>query len=76
MDKAKSLIQVNKELHKTHPKIDLVRGEGYFYISSFDEEVGLMLAGLYTTSIPVYSIKHQSVDRWLQDIETLLELKD
>lgn len=73
VEKAQSLAQVNKELHKKHPKIDIVKGKGYYYIASDDEEMGLKLAGLYTTSIPVFSITQQTVDQWLADVDLLLK---
>jgi hypothetical protein len=75
MEKAKSLQQVNKALQEKFPGIFLTRGKGYYYIWSDDETIQLKLAGLYTTSIPVYSIKEQTVERWIEDVKELLEQK-
>jgi len=68
----RTITQVNKYIHNKYPDIDLVRGEGYFYITSDDDVVNEKLAGLYTTSIPVFSIRHQTFDTWMNDIENLL----
>lgn len=69
---AKNILEVNKALAKAHPGIFLVRGEGYYYVASDDKEIGLKLAGLYTTSIPVYSITFLSVEDWIDQVSTIL----
>lgn len=71
--KAVSLRQVNKALKEVHPNIELIKGEGYFYISSDDDKTALMLAGLHTTSIPVYSITQQTTQQWINDVTNLLK---
>ncbi len=74
MKKNTTIAKVNAALAILHPKVFLVKGHGYFYIASDDKEMGLKLAGLYTTSIYVNSIKEQSVEQWIEDIENLLKL--
>lgn len=73
---AKTLAQVNAAIAKEFPKVILVRGEGYFYIASDDNEVGIFLAGLYTTSIPVAKLSQQSVEVWVNDVRNLMAQPD
>lgn len=74
--KATSLAQVNKALHKKYPKIDLVRGNDYYYLHSNDKETALKLAGLRQTGIYVYSIKQMTIDQWIKEVEYLLHGED
>ncbi len=69
---ATTITQVNKAIAAKFPHVFLVRGKGYYYIASNDEATGLKIAGLYTSSIGVFSIKHQTVEAWVKDVETLL----
>lgn len=71
--KAKNLKEVNKAIQAKFPKVELVRGEGYYYISSQDEEEGLKMAGLYTTSIPVAYLHQQTIQQWVDSVEDLLK---
>lgn len=70
--KATSLAQVNREIQKRFPEIMLVKGRGYFYIASDDENMGLKLAELYTTSIMVNKLTQQTVEAWVKDVEYLV----
>ncbi len=72
MGNAKSLIQVNKAIQAKYPLIKLVKGKGYYYVHSEDDNISLQLAALFSTSIPVANIKHQSVDNWIKDVESVL----
>ena len=75
-ENAKSLRQVNKYIDKVYKGVILVKGEGYFYIASDIEEIADKIASLYTTSIPVYSIKEQTVQAWIDDVGHLLKRSD
>ena len=59
-------------LRLTGKSIVLIKGNGYYWISSNDDETSLYLAGLYTTSIPVCYLRHQSISGWIQDIISIL----
>lgn len=69
---AKSLLEVNKAIAVAHPGVFLVRGDGYHYIASNDKEMGLKIASLYTSSIPVYSVTFLSVEDWVEQVRMLL----
>lgn len=68
--------KLNAVISREFPNVKLVRGKGYFYIASDDEEMALKIVGLYTSSIPVYSLKHQSVAKWINDVRNLLNQDD
>ena len=65
--KARTLKQVNKAMQKEVGNVVLCKGEGYFYVSSDDAEIGLKLASLETTSIYVCHLNQQSVEEWVKD---------
>jgi hypothetical protein len=73
LPKAYSLKQVNRAIQKRFPLVRLIRGNGYYYIVSDDEDMQLKICSLYTTSIGVYSVKHQAVQTWVNDVEALLK---
>lgn len=66
-----SLEALNKEIQKKYPGLELVRGEGYYYLYSDDPELGLKIAGLFCSGIYVYDVSHISLERWLIEIENL-----
>lgn len=70
-----SLKQVNKAIQAKYPDIFLVKGEGYFYIASDEPETGLMLAGLYTTSIYEGILNNLTCDKWVKEVGELLDQK-
>lgn len=67
-----TLAKVNKAIHAKFPEIKLIRGEGYYYIYSDNEALSLKIAGLFTSSIPVYSIKHASIEKLVEMVEHVL----
>lgn len=71
-----SLKRLNEKIDKIYPVVFLVKGEGYFYITSDDNEVGLKLAGFYQTSIYVCHLNHQSEEKWIEDVKRLMEQKN
>jgi hypothetical protein len=71
--KAKNLAEVNKAIQAKFPKVELVRGRGYYYIASEDDEMGLKIAGLYTTSIPVAFLHQQTIQGWVNSVEYLFK---
>lgn len=72
MTKATSLKQVNKAINAKFPGVYLVHGNGYYYITSDDDKIGTAICGLYTSSIGVFSIKQQTVETWVNDVQSLL----
>jgi hypothetical protein len=76
MPKARTLAQVNKAIQKKHPLVELVKGEGYFYIYSSDKNMGRYIASLYTSSIYVYALNQQTVEQWVADVDRLLTKND
>lgn len=54
-------------------KVQLEKGNGYFYIWSDDEETAFCIAGLYSSSIMVNSFKHLSIEKWINEIKDLFE---
>lgn len=53
-------------------KVQLEKGNGYFWIWSDDEELALEIAGLYDNCILCNSFKDQSIEAWIEDIKNLL----
>lgn len=74
--KPRTIAEVNKAIQQKFPDVILVKGHKYFYISSDNEEMGLKIAGLYTTSISVFSLGQQTIEKWVQDVEHLLSDKN
>lgn len=68
-----TLKKINAELQKKYPGIELVRGQGYFYVYSEDDDLGLKLAGLYTTSIPVDKLNQMTMEKWIEAVEYVLK---
>jgi len=67
-----TLEKVNKYIQSIYPEIELVKGKGYFYVYSDNEEIGLKLSGLYTTSISVCNIRDLNLYLWLERVEYVL----
>jgi hypothetical protein len=65
--------QVNEAIQKIYPHVILVQGRGYLYITSDDDKTALKIAGMYTTSIPVAKLNHQSIEQWVKDVKDLIE---
>lgn len=63
---------VNDHIHTKYPLVDLVKGKGYFYIASDDDNIGLQIAGLYTSSIDVAKINHLTLGGWMDATERVL----
>ena len=53
-------------------KVQLEKGNGYFYIWSDDEETAFYIAGLYSTSIMVNSFNQLKIETWIKEIKQLL----
>ena len=54
-------------------KVLLVKGEGFFYLASDDEETALEIASLQENAIYVCAFNHQTPEQWVKDIKHLLE---
>jgi hypothetical protein len=63
---ATTLKQVNKRLMELSINLELVRGNGYFYVVGKDSEL------MYNTSIMVRKISSLTVDQWIFDIKSLM----
>jgi len=70
--KARTLKQVNKAIQKQIGNVILQKGNGYFYVSSEDDRIGLKLASLYSTSIYVCHLNQQSVEDWIKDVRQIV----
>ena len=60
-----------KEKHGLDVK--LFQGGGVFHFYSDDEKTGLMLSGLYSTTVYMYRLSDQSVDNWVKDFDIILK---
>jgi len=69
---ARTLNQVNKAIQKEIGNVILEKGDGYFYVTSDDNSIGLHLSGLYSTSIYVCYLNHQTVDAWIEDVKNIV----
>ena len=69
---ARTLKQVNDAIQKEIGNFTLVKGKGYFYVISEDYELDLKLQSLYTTSIYVCHLNHQSIKEWLEDVKYIV----
>ena len=69
---ARTIKQVNKAIQKEVGNYNLVKGEGYFYVTSEDYDLSLNLSGLYTTSIYVCHLNQQSVESWIKDVKEIV----
>ncbi len=63
--------KVNDAIRAKYPHVNLIKGKGYFYISSLDKEVGLKIAGLYQTGIYVNGIKQLTPEQWVKEVDKL-----
>ncbi len=72
MAKAKSLKEVNIEIHKKYPMLHLAKGVGYFWLRTDDTYLQHQLASLYTTRINVFKISDQTISQWLRDVEEIV----
>lgn len=66
----------NKALYKALAKegiedVILVKAEGYFFVTSDNEQMYEKLRELESTSIYVYSFAQQSIEEWVEDIKRL-----
>lgn len=66
---------LNEAIQEKWPHVKLAKGKGYFYVYSDEADMGLKLAGLYTTSIDVDKINLMSLDRWVSEVEYVLRDK-
>lgn len=64
---------VNKAIQERFPNVILVKGNGYHYIASDDHETGLLIAGFYETSIPVYKLNECTLETWVSSVENLMK---
>lgn len=53
-------------------KVLLCKGDGYFYITSDDDEWAYKIMGMYENAIYLNSFNHQTPEQWVEDIKQLL----
>jgi hypothetical protein len=70
-----TLAQVRSMIKKKYPKLDLARGQGqgYYYFFSDDDELGLKLVSLDTTSVYVYSVKQLTFADWMKEADEVMK---
>lgn len=61
------LTKFNKILEKDNARLELVKGEGYFYW------VGVGTEYLYDASVPVCHFYHLSAEQWMGEYKRLME---
>lgn len=74
--KGVTLKKVNEAIQKEFPTCFLVKGEGYYFIASDDEVWGNKIAMMYSQGIYTHSIKHQTIEKWLEDVRFLFSEKN
>ena len=70
--KARSLAQVNRAIQKQVGNVTLRKGDGYFYVTSDDDQIDRALMAQYTTSIYVCHLNQQSVEAWVDDVRDIV----
>ena len=70
--KARTLKQVNKAIQKKIGNVIICKSEGCFFVASDDNEIGLKLSSLETTSIYICHLNHQSVEEWVEDVRQIV----
>jgi hypothetical protein len=64
----KTLNDLRKYLQKTvHPDLILVRGNGYYYFYSEDDELSKHLASIRCTSVYVFNWQQLTVEQWVME---------
>lgn len=63
-----TLKQLNKMVQEKYPGVEVVKGNGYFYLYSEDDEIGLKIAGLYQSSILIAKINNAAPEQWMNII--------
>tara|TARA_B100000768_G_C11021062_1_gene266114 strand:- start:12 stop:239 length:228 start_codon:yes stop_codon:yes gene_type:complete len=70
--RARTLKQVNKAIQKEVGNVILCKSEGYFFVTSNDDDIGLKLASLETTSIYVCHLNQQNLEDWIKDVRQIV----
>ena len=58
---------VNKEIQKLYPKMELIKGEGYFYFISEDIDI----QQLYTTSVYTFLLNDLTLIDWIREAKEI-----
>lgn len=69
----KTLAQVRKSIQSKYPKLDIAKGNGYYYWCSDDPDLGLYLANLFTTSIVINHVSQLSFPKWLLEADDIMK---
>jgi len=70
-----TLNQVNKAIAAKFPGVELVKGNGYFYVAptDYNSEMAQKIAALYQQGIYVYRLNDMSIDKWVESVEFTLK---
>lgn len=74
-DKPTSVAQVNRYIRNLYPKnIYIIRGKGYFWIDSNDEETSMKISGLYSSSLEgMWPMGNFTYKQWKESIDATLK---
>ncbi len=64
--------EINAHIQKKYPKLEVVFDDDVTYWYSDDKDLGLYLAGLYSSSIDA-DFKDQSLDKWLDMADDIMK---
>lgn len=67
-----TLKKVTKAIQVKHPHVELVKGDGYYYIRSEHQETALKISTLPKTSIEVYTLNQMTIAFWVEIVDQLL----
>jgi hypothetical protein len=68
-----TLKKINNAIKDKFPGVILVKGEGYFYVDSDLDDIGLKIAALQQQSIYVYKVNDLPLKRWIECIDYVLK---
>jgi len=64
--------KVNAAIGARFPKVFLVKGDGYYYVASDDMATGNKIGILYQTSIAISKLNAVPLNRWMQEVEAVM----
>lgn len=72
----RSIAVVNREIQSKYPGIELVRGEGYFYLYGTTPETSTMLAGFGSTGIYIHKLNQCTLQQWMDHVDMIMKQRD
>lgn len=70
--KTLNIASVRKIIKSVDSRLDIAKGDGYFYFFSDHEELSLKLATIETTSVYVFSANDLSKDAWENEAVSII----